>query len=193
VGVLYIAALIIGFGTIALQLVMAGDSDADADAGGGHDVSHGDAHDAHGDGGFLPIFMSLRFWTFSFLAFGLSGTLLHYLDLASPVLILPIALALGLLSGFVASWTFRMLGRTEPNSAASTRDAIGQVGKVLIPLGKSSRGKIRMERKGQTVDLLATTDEEELEAGQMVLIEEVRESTAHVSRAPNELLPPKRD
>jgi membrane protein implicated in regulation of membrane protease activity len=197
VGILYLAALIVGFGTIALQLVMSGDSDSGADVHAGGDVhvdaDHGDSHGLHADGGFLPIFVSLRFWTFLLLAFGLSGTLLHYLDLANPMIVLPIAAVLGVVSGLVASLTFRALGRSEANSAASTRETVGQVGKVLIPLDKNSRGKVRIELKGQTVDLLATTDDEGLEAGQMVLIEEVRETTAHVSRAPAELLPPKRD
>jgi len=216
-GVLYLAALIIGFGTIALQLVMGsdhGDADADTTGGAGHadvgaggegdaDADHsGDAahsldsggHEAHhGDAGFLPIFLSLRFWTFTLLAFGLSGSLMHYLDLANAVIVASVALGLGLAAGFGASLTFRALARSEPNSGATDRDAIGQVGRVLVPLGKSSRGKIRIELKGQTVDFVATTDEESLEAGQMVMIEELRETTAHVSRAPLEALPPKRD
>ena len=75
VGVLYLAALIVGAGTLLLQLFGSGDADAgqdldhaaadadaDADAGGGH---------AHGVSGFVPIFLSLRFWTFGLLAFGL--------------------------------------------------------------------------------------------------------------------------
>ena len=71
-GILYLAALIIGFGTIALQLALGGDSHSDADVGGdGADAhldadAHGDADHGHGDhghgeGGFLPIFLSLRF------------------------------------------------------------------------------------------------------------------------------------
>lgn len=205
-GILDLAALIIGFGTIALQLVMGGDhgADADADAGadaGGDadadvDADHGDGgHGEHGhaDGGFLPIFLSLRFWTFTLMAFGLSGSLIHYLDLANSVVALSVAVALGLGAGLLASLTFRALSRAETSSGATDRDAVGQVGKVMIPLGKGARGKIRIELKGQTVDYVATTDEDELEAGQLVMIEEMRETTAHVSRAPAEVLPPKRE
>lgn len=205
VGLLYLAALIIGLGTIALQLFMSGEADGDADADAHIDAeldadgdldadahAHAD-HGGHGDGGFLPIFLSLRFWTFAFLAFGLSGTLLHYLDLASRAIVAPIALALGVASGLLASLTFRALQRSEHHSGATASDAVGQVGKVLIPLSKSGRGKVRIELKGQTVDLIATTDEEALEAGQLVMIEEMRETQAHVSPVPPELLPPKRD
>ena len=209
VGIVYLAALIVGFGTIALQLFMSGDhgadvgadagvhvgdmdADADAHADAHADAQHG-AHGVHGAGGFLPIFLSLRFWTFALMAFGLSGALLHYFDLAADVVALSVALGLGTASGLLASLTFRALSRAEPNSAASAGDAVGQIGRVLVPLDKASRGKIRIELKGQTVDLLATTDDERLEAGQMVLIEEVREATAHVTQAPPELLPQKRE
>jgi membrane protein implicated in regulation of membrane protease activity len=205
VGVLYLAALIIGFGTIALQLVMGGDGDADADAhvdveadgdldaDADADADHGHADHAHADGGFLPIFLSLRFWTFALMAFGLSGALSHYLELATFPVTLGLALVLGVGSGLLASATFRALARSEPNSGATGRDAVGQVGKVLLPVSKAGRGKIRIQLKGQTVDYIATTDDEELEAGQLVMIEEMRETTAHVSRVPEELLPPKRD
>jgi len=212
VGLLYLAALIVGFGTIALQLLMSGDSDADA----GGDVHVGDAdfdadadadldadadadadvhadHGGHADGGFLPIFLSLRFWTFALLAFGLSGSLLHYLDLANAVVTPAVAIAFGVLAGLLATLTFRALRRSEANSGATAGDAVGQVGKVMLRVGKGGRGKVRIELKGQTVDLLATTDEELLEPGQLVMIEEVRDTTAHVARVPPELLPPKED
>ncbi len=197
-GILYLAALIIGFGTIALQLFMSGDGDADADAHVGDidadmdmdadaDADHG--HVGHGDGGFLPIFLSIRFWTFALLAFGLSGTLLHYLDLTSRAFVPFIALGMGIGSGLLASLTFRALSRSEATSSGSMNEAVGQLARVLVVPGKSSHGKVRVQIKGQTVDLIATTDEEALEAGQLVLVEDVRESTAHVSRAPDELLP----
>ncbi|MCC6899913.1 MAG: NfeD family protein [Polyangiaceae bacterium] len=207
-GILYLAALIIGFGTIALQLAMGGDSHGDAEVGGDADAhldaeadgdadhghaDHGHGDHGHGDGGFLPIFLSLRFWTFTFLAFGLSGSLVHYLDLAGSMVTLAMAVGLGLGAGVLASLTFRALSRSEANSGATASDAIGQVGRVLLPLGKGARGKVRIELKGQTVDYVATTDDEQLEAGQMVMIEEMRDTTAHVSRAPAELLPPKRE
>src|SRR6188768_3751822 len=74
VGVLYLAALILGLGTIMVQLLMGGHGDADGSAGVDHDVDQDvDAHHAGGHGevdhGFLPIFLSLRFWIFGALAF----------------------------------------------------------------------------------------------------------------------------
>ena len=63
---------------------------------------------------------------------------------------------------------------------------------MLVPVSRRAHGKVRIELKGQTVDLLATTDEDDLEAGDMVLVEEVDSGTARVGRPPPELLPPKR-
>ena len=189
-GILYLAALIVGVGTIAMQLLFSGHGDADADAHLDVDADHG--HVGHGDGGFLPIFLSLRFWTFAFLAFGMVGTLLHYFRMTTSPVTIGLAVAMGLVSGLAASLTFRLLSRAEMSSGGSTTDAVGSVGKVLVPVSRRAHGKVRIELKGQTVDLLATTDEDDLEAGDMVLVEEVDSGTARVGRPPPELLPPKR-
>jgi membrane protein implicated in regulation of membrane protease activity len=194
VGILYLAALVIGGGTLALQLLLGGH---DADAGGDHGVDHGGGHDAsadghdahgHGDTGFLPIVLSLRFWTYGLLGFGMVGAALHYLQLASSFATPLIAVAVGLLAGVVASWTFRALSRSDTSSGLEAGDAVGQVGRVLVPCARGGKGKIRVELRGQSVDLLATTDDEALASGSEVLIEEMRGMTAHVSRAPADFL-----
>ncbi|MCA9639590.1 MAG: NfeD family protein, partial [Myxococcales bacterium] len=107
-----------------------------------------------------------------------------------------VAVSLGLLSGFGVSWVFRALGRAQTTSGGTARDAVGQVGKVLVPCSKGGRGKVRIELRGQTVDFMVTTDEEALAAGDLVLVEDVDTSGGNtggvlqVSRAPAEYLPP---
>jgi hypothetical protein len=177
VGILYLAGLILGAGSIALQLLLASDGDSHAD-----DTAI--EHSTDGAHGFLPIFLSLRFWTFGLLAFGLTGSLLHYLELLDRALVPFLAIGMGLVYGYMTSWTLRALARTDTSSGAESKDAIGQVGRVLVPCSKERRGKIRLELRGQTLDLIATTDEQELAQGSLVLIEEVRGSSVHVSRAP---------
>ncbi len=195
-GIAYLAALIIGGLTLLVQFVGVGDGDADGD--GGHDVD-ADAHadDHHGDhgngGGVLATFLSLRFWTFALMAFGLTGTLLHQLELMDRALVPLIALGMGAGSGYFASWTFRALARASTTSGAGSDEAIGQVGKVLVPFNRERRGKVRIKLRGQTLDYLATTEEAELEAGAEVLIEEMRGDTVHVSVAPPAFLPSKDD
>jgi len=56
-----------------------------------------------------------------------------------------------------------------------------------VALAPGKTGQIRVELKGQSVDLLATTDEEELARGEAILIEEIEGSVARVSRRPREL------
>lgn len=203
-GVLYLAALIIGLGTVMVQLLMGGDGDAEADAEAGaefehdleHDLeadagdaAHGGAHHAELDHAFLPIFLSLRFWIFGLLAFGLVGSALHFFDLASSGLTLAAAIVLGFGSGTLASWVFRALSRSAVTSGADEGDAVGQVGKVLIRVPTRGHGKVRIQLKGQTLDLLATTDEVELLEGEQVLVEEMQDGRARVSKAPEDFLP----
>ncbi len=210
-GTLYVAALVLGLGVNLLQFVLAGLEGGDAD------VDHGDL-DAGGDGelgtadhgeivhptgaaahhgieaGFLPLVLSLRFWTFGSLAFGVVGSLLHFLGLAPALVSLAVATAVGLGSGLFSSWVFRALARSSSQSGAVATDAVGQVGRVLVPVERGARGKVRIQVRGQTVDYLATTDDERLEAGMDVLVAEVRDDEVHVCRAPSEFAgPPSED
>jgi membrane protein implicated in regulation of membrane protease activity len=186
---LYLAALILGLGTILVQLFMGGSGDADVHVS--TELDHGLEHEvdghAHGavDPGFLPIFLSLRFWTFSLLAFGMVGSALTLLGVTSALFTALTAAAMGFASGALASWVFRALNRAQVSSGAAEDDPVGQVGKVLIGLGPERRGKVRIELKGQTLDLIATTDDAELVEGEQVLVEEMREGRAHVSKAPD--------
>lgn len=191
VGVLYLAALILGLGTIMVQLLMGGHGDANA---GGAESAEVDHHvdtghsDAHVEAGFLPIFLSLRFWIFGSLAFGMVGSLLHFLGLASALVTLVVASFMGIGSGMLASWIFRVLNRQHISSGALENDAVGHVGKVLIRVAAEGHGKVRIQLKGQTIDLLATTDEIELLEGEQVLVEEMRDGRARVSKAPPDFL-----
>ena len=180
----YLAALVVGAGILALQQLLGGDGNGDSGDANGHADAAG-----HGESGFLPIFLSLRFWTFGLLAFGLAGTLLHYFDLANRGLTAVIAGALGLTSGFGASWLLLALGRQEITSGAEVQEAVGHVGRVLLACKRGAHGKVRIELRGQTLDVIATTDDAEIEAGAVVLVEEVTGTMVRVSRAPRELLP----
>jgi membrane protein implicated in regulation of membrane protease activity len=195
---LYIAALVFGAGALGVQLFMGGDS-GHGDAGGhdahpalgGGEHAHGDhahAGDSHaGLASAVLVLLSLRFWVFAAFAFGLTGTAIRMLGLASPLLALLLALAAGLGAGALAVWVFRALARSESSSAVAPDDLIGQLGRVLVPLAPGATGKVRLELRGQAVDMLATTDDVGIGAGELVLVEAVREHTLHVSRPPAEL------
>lgn len=173
---IYLAALVVGGGVIALQLVFAaGHGDVDLH----HDVDHAGGEAA-------SIFLSSRFWTFGLLAFGLVGALLSMFHLAGVPLALTLSIASGVVSGLFAALAMRALKRST-TSSASIEEAIGKTGRVILPCAKGKVGKVRVSVKGTTVDLLAMTDEEEIPIGRHVVIDEVRGDIAHVSPAPREL------
>lgn len=198
---LFIAALVFGAGALGVQLFMGGDS-GHGDAGDVHPVlhdgewdhaggSHGaGSHGAGSHGGLASaalVVLSLRFWVFAAFAFGLTGSAIRWLGLAPPLLTLLLALAAGFGSGALAVWVFRALARSESSSAVAADDLIGQLGRVLVPLASGATGKVRLELRGQAVDMLAITDEPSIAAGELVLVEAVREHTLQVSRPPAEL------
>jgi membrane protein implicated in regulation of membrane protease activity len=171
---LYAAAFLLGAGILLVQLL----------SGHGHDAA---LHDIGTDGGGHhpvegPGLMSMRSVSYGVFAFGFVGGVLHVLGLARP----NVALAMGLLAGVAATLavglTFRELGDPTVSGEAGFHEARGATARVLVPCGRGRSGKVRVALKGQTVDMLATTDEEDIPAGVEVVIAEVRDMVAHVSR-----------
>ena len=107
--------------------------------------------------------MSMRSVSYGVFAFGFVGGVLHVLGLARP----GVALAVGLLAGAaghagVVGLTFRELGDpTRLGAGRLPRGARRPRGRVLVACARGPRGKVRVTLKGQTVDMLATTDEED--------------------------------
>src|SRR5262252_1089543 len=116
-GVVYLAALIVGLGVLSLGLLGHGADahGADLHVGGVHgDLGHGHASghgadDAHHQSGLfgVALFLSLRFWSFALMAFGSVGTLLTWFALAGSAATALIAVAVGLFSGGLAATVFR--------------------------------------------------------------------------------------
>ncbi len=189
VGIVYLAALILGLGTIALQFILAhaGDADVHTDHDidvGDHDVD-GDVHHegpggAPGDGAFVGLFLSMRFWTYALLAFGMVGAAAHFLHLAGATAVFVTALTMGVAAGLAASMLFRVL-KPGVSSATTSAETVGRMARVTVPLRKGGLGKVRVEIKGKRVDLLATTDaDDDIAAGTEVVVVEFRGEQAHV-------------
>jgi membrane protein implicated in regulation of membrane protease activity len=206
-GLAYVFALVVALGILLVQIAMGG-KDGGHDGDGGHDAGeaeaeleagdHGGDHADHGgggkdlkhaeaDAGFFGLFLSTRFWIFASLAFGMSGSLIHYLNLASPITTFLVALGAGLASGLFTVLLFQAVKRSSTSTTVHTTDAVGQVGRVLVPCGQGRMGKVRIELRGQSVDMLATTEEGEIKRGEMILVEDVDGHTVRVSRRPPEL------
>ena len=173
----YAIALILGGGTVLLQVLTGGDH-------------HIGAADAALDGHHAPTgpgILSTRSVTFAAFAFGLVGSVLHVLRLASPGAVLALAVASGLVAGLAAGLAFRALGHASASGEAGFHEAKGQRARVLVPCARAQRGKIRARIKGQLVDMMATTDEKQIAAGQEVLIIDIKDDVAHVVSAPEAL------
>jgi membrane protein implicated in regulation of membrane protease activity len=107
----------------------------------------------------LPIF-KLRFWTFGSCFFGLTGLLLSRIQPAlSPLLVLGLAIAIGVICGTAIVWALYSLRQREADSLLRTGDLAGLSGIVEIPFDSSSRGKVRVNAKGMMIDFTASTQE----------------------------------
>jgi membrane protein implicated in regulation of membrane protease activity len=187
----YVFSLVLGAILLGASLFGGGDHDTDApdgeldahaDGDGGHQLAeHGHAH---GDlGGVLFLFLSLRFWTFFAAGFGLSGLVIDLLGLAPALVSLCVALGMGLAVGLGAAAAFRVFSQQELGSVAGSHDYIGLSARVLLPFGKGQTGKVRLELKGTTVDVLASTDEQiPFAANEAALVVEMQGTTAFVTR-----------
>jgi hypothetical protein len=161
---------------------------------GGHDSGDGDAHvgDGHGDSGHeghndwvgrLP-FLSLRFWTWGVTFFGLAGLALT-LGGTSASLIPVLAAATGVGSGWGASFVLGRLSRNAVGVLPEASSHVGREGKLLLPLRRGERSKIRLAIGGVETDLLAETDvEAEIPARSTVLVVGMRGLTAMVEPTP---------
>jgi membrane protein implicated in regulation of membrane protease activity len=148
---------------------------------GGHEGQlHADGHhEVSAVAETAGLFLSMRFWTFGLMTFGLVGTLLHYLDLAGLGLSLGLSLASGLFFGIAAACIFRTL-KGGVSSATTMDDTVGKLGKVTVPVRKGGIGKVRVQMKGQTMDLLATTESDCIAPGDEVVVVEFRGEQALV-------------
>jgi len=119
----------------------------------------------------LP-FLTIKFWTFGSCFFGLTGIVLSKLTPAIPQLaIASISVLIGSFCGTSMVWVLRNLRRHQADSLIRANDLIGLSGKVSIPFDSQSKGKVQLNVKGSTLNLVAFTDEEKgFKKGDRVLI-----------------------
>src|SRR3954463_146244 len=99
-GLAYLFALVVALGVLIVQILMGGRTGAHhGDVGHAAHAGHHHAHATPDDSAFWTILLSLRFWIFAALGFGLSGSLIHWFDLAGPVVTAVIASGAGAASG----------------------------------------------------------------------------------------------
>ena len=120
----------------------------------------------------LPI-TSLKFWTFGFCFFGLTGLILSWLQPQgiSAGLILLIAIIMGLICGTSIVTILRSVRINQANSLLESSDLVGLLATVEIPFDHQSKGKIRVNIDGSSLDLIAVTEESKVfTKGEQVLV-----------------------
>lgn len=135
-------------------------------------------------GAILQPFLSLRFWSFMGMTFGLTGTLLTCGG-ADATLTFGTATGLGLAIGWAAFRLFRLLTSEQVSGATGTRHIVGREGLVMLPVSPGVVGRIKIELESGTTELRAKGDKVSLAVGDRALILHVDPvGIAIVSRAP---------
>jgi membrane protein implicated in regulation of membrane protease activity len=197
---LYLACAVAGGTFLGLQFVLLlvgfGGSDTDFDVGGdvGDVGDIGDAGDFDVDSGegasgaasahaFQVI--STKTLTAFFTFFGLGGMLGAEMQLTQ-VPALATAIGFGLIAVFVVAYLWSMLYRLQSHGNVDVRKAVGTIGRVYlrIPPEGSGHGKVTVMIQGRTIELSATTTEDELPTGAEVkIVAFIGKATVQVVRA----------
>jgi membrane protein implicated in regulation of membrane protease activity len=174
---LYLLALVLGGGLLLVQLA----------GGGHHGLDHAFGADHLGGPGHHPAggpgMLSTRSVTYGLFAFGFVGVALHVLALTGPRGAFAVAASAGIATTLAVGTTLRAVGDPAASGEAALVEARGTKGRVLIPMAPGQPGKVRVQIKGQTVDLVATTDGRVLEAGSEVMVVDVKGDVAEVVAA----------
>jgi len=199
----YVFALILGGVLLGSSILLGGHDDAELETG---DVdadasleaeAHADLDDHGGTGSpeqeaefghggadfFLWTFRSIRFWTFFLAFFGLTGVVLDGLGLVEHwAATLGLAVAMGTVTGMGASGVIRYLSSDTTGVAAGSDDYVGKTVRVMIPVAPNATGKVRLQLKGNTVDVLAKCDDDSFASKEEAIIIEMEGTTARIAR-----------
>jgi membrane protein implicated in regulation of membrane protease activity len=172
---LYLAALVVGGALLGFSLLGGHGHDV------GHDVDHGGGHEGSAIAAALA---SVRFWTYLLAFGGACGVLLRTLAHTPEPLGGLLSLGAGAGAGLLAQTLIARATSGGDVGTLSERDLVGRLAQVLVPFAKPQTGKVRVQLRDNLVDVLAVTDEEgELDAKQEVVILEMRDGCALVSRS----------
>lgn len=134
-------------------------------------------------GDFFSLFITLRFWAYFALGTGLVGVLCTAFGFLSGALLTAVAIATGLVSGLGTTFALRALRKyAQAPPAIKLGDAVGQPARVLVAPSPSEAGKVRLLLGGQTLDLFATTDEDDIQTGDEVTVLEAEGVSVKVTK-----------
>ena len=146
--------------------------DVDADMDGDLDGIDGMA--------WMP-FMSLRFWTFAFGLFGMSGVILTTLGTGEPIT-MSVSAAMGVGMGYPIAYLFQKLKYDSVSAETSLLSYEDELARTLLPMKPNGQGKVRVQQNGELTDLIAlNTSSVHIKSDQEVVILEVKDGIAQVT------------
>lgn len=172
---LYLLCLIIGGGLLAFSVFMGGDSDAsggaDTDFSADADV-HTDIHtdvatdadvhaDSHSSADSVK-FISLRNIIYFAAFFGLTGTVFTTFFDYSRLLVLALSIVVGAFAAVFGFKLMKYLKGSETGEAVDLNTLVGKQAMVSLPLSKENKGKIYLDVKGSTTELVALAEKDSL-------------------------------
>lgn len=132
------------------------DKDASLDQGGSLDVEGVQRRR------FRP-WLSFKFYTYAMGFFGLTGVLLHLVGRGDEPLGISLAVGMGLVAGLGSSYLLHYVAsNNEGSRALGEQDFVGVTGRVLLPIQKGQKGKVRVQIGGRSMDLRAETEDEQV-------------------------------
>ena len=158
----------------------------------GHGDAHGPAHSAHGSdhpasfaagASALALYLfSLQLWTYLLAFGGVTGLLLRWVAHVPEPLAGLCALGVGLGTAVTARKVLRSLSANSDSGTVDGNRLIGSTAQVLIPAAAGGTGKVRLMARGQTLDLLARSNEGQvLSEGAEVVILDIKDGIADVT------------
>ncbi len=168
----YIASMILGGALLLSSLAF--------DHGAaGHGSGHGADHpgDAHG----FSFALSLRFWTYLLAFGGATGLLLHTLAHLGEPFALTLAVLFGAGSGLAAQFVVHKMS-SDKGGTVSQRELVFKLGTMLLPASPGVSSRVRVTANNQSIDMIAITDDASLAARDEVVILEIKDGVAQVTK-----------
>lgn len=158
---------------------------------GGEEGDGGDAGDS-GDSGIGAVMLRLlplSSIAMMLAAFGVTGLLLGAVGTGASVTFIG-ALGMAIVGGFLNSVAFRYLRRSDSAAAIGDDQLSGSVGRVVVPIAADHRGRVAISAGGQQRYFSARAvpgDSGDLQVGDSVVVVEVEDGVATVTRLDPEL------
>jgi membrane protein implicated in regulation of membrane protease activity len=149
---------VVGGGLFLVRIILAffgmgdADTDMDVDVGGdvdlhGLDSEMGDVMHGHAD---LSVgLISFTGLTSFFTMFGLTGLAMRLDQGAGVVVSIGAAVIVGLITVYLVSQVFRLLGKLRSSGNIDPRSAIGTDGKVYLTIPPKGRGQVQLHVQGR--------------------------------------------